>query len=185
MDNKFEAIAAGALKATMEEAGIEMSDFYVQTRGDVLAIMAEVPKSKARKAADAMLANIDTAPDHAVILEDVDNGTRVYCEIRVTDADKMSHAAMLAKKYLAKGGEETYTLEELADMDTDSWVEAMSNMADEYGTEIEGYKDVLAHEDEESDEWDTDLCPAEWDEEFMEFAEKRQLRFTKDGALAV
>jgi hypothetical protein len=67
---------------------------------------------------------------------------------------------------------ERHTLQELAAIDIDLWVEAMSNLADRHGDEIEGYKD------------DQDECPAEYEGEFTEFAEERCILFNGFGEIA-
>ena len=66
----------------------------------------------------------------------------------------------------------TYTLQELADIDIDLWVEAMSNLAEKHGSEIDGFKDNM------------DECPAEYEFEFSKFAEDRGIRFTLSAKIA-
>lgn len=65
----------------------------------------------------------------------------------------------------------TFTLQELSKGNIDYWVEAMSEMADTFGTKIEGYRD------------DLDNCPAEYEPEFTEFAKRNKLRFSAEGKI--
>lgn len=64
-----------------------------------------------------------------------------------------------------------YRLHELAGIDIDSWVQAMSNMADKYGHMIEGYKD------------EEEACPAEYETAFENFASEHGLRFGRFGEI--
>lgn len=63
-----------------------------------------------------------------------------------------------------------YSLPELLEIDIDAWTEAMCNLADRYGDEVDGY-------DPDAD------CPAEYDAEFMAVAEKHGVLFRDDGTI--
>lgn len=69
-----------------------------------------------------------------------------------------------------KGNTPTYTIDELVDIDIDAWVEAMGNLADRYGHEVDEY-------DPEYD------CPAEYEVEFDEVAELHDVRFDEKGRI--
>lgn len=62
-----------------------------------------------------------------------------------------------------------YTLSELADIDIDLWVNAMGELADRHGDEIDGFKD------------DRNNCPAEYEAEFVQFAEDKGIHFDEHG----
>lgn len=64
----------------------------------------------------------------------------------------------------------TYTLQELATIPEliDSWVEGISNLADKYGHEVDGY-----NPDED--------CPAEFENEFMMVADRHLVKFNHLG----
>lgn len=73
----------------------------------------------------------------------------------------------------------TYTLEELVDLNIDSWVEAMGHLDD-----LPDFKkEVMAEADEEAiAQWkEMDECPAELESEFTEVANRHNYRFDKDG----
>lgn len=65
--------------------------------------------------------------------------------------------------------ERRYTLAELANIDIDLWVTAMSELADRHGYEIDGFKD------------DRENCPAEYESEFVRFAEDKGIYFDEHG----
>ena len=64
-----------------------------------------------------------------------------------------------------------YTLQELADIDIDLWVNAISSLAEKYGHEIDGFKD------------DMDECPAVYEHEFTQFSEERGIRYDGSGKI--
>lgn len=75
--------------------------------------------------------------------------------------------------------EKTYTLEELVDLNIDSWVEAMGHLDD-----LPDFKkEVMAEADEiDIERWKRmDECPAELESQFTEVANRHNYRFDKDG----
>lgn len=63
-----------------------------------------------------------------------------------------------------------YSLPELGSVDIDAWVEAISALADRYGDEVDGY-------DPDED------CPADFEAEFIDVAERHGVLFTEDGEI--
>lgn len=63
-------------------------------------------------------------------------------------------------------------LKELILVDTDAWVRAMDYVAERYGDRIGGYRD------------DPESCPAEYEAEFHDYADRRGFTFRLDGSIA-
>ena len=63
----------------------------------------------------------------------------------------------------------TYTLQELQSLNIDSWVNAMSEVAERFGYLVDGYND--------------DDCPAEYEVEFNALAKDGKMRFSEQGKL--
>lgn len=63
-------------------------------------------------------------------------------------------------------------LKELINVSPDAWMKAMEYVADKYGDRINGYRD------------DRDACPAEYAEDFHDYADKRGFTFKLDGTIA-
>lgn len=64
----------------------------------------------------------------------------------------------------------TYTMEELIAHNIDSWVNAMSKIAEKYGYLVDGYN--------------SNECPAEYESEFCKLAIALKMRFYENGELA-
>lgn len=63
-----------------------------------------------------------------------------------------------------------YSLSELSAHNIDAWVDAISTLADRYGGEVKGY-------DPDKD------CPADFEADFVDVAEKHGILFTEDGEI--
>jgi hypothetical protein len=63
-----------------------------------------------------------------------------------------------------------YTLPELSARNIDAWVEAICALADRYGDEVDGY-------DPDED------CPADFEAEFVDVAERHGVLFTEGGEI--
>lgn len=63
----------------------------------------------------------------------------------------------------------TYTLKELQSLNIDSWVNALSEMADRFGYLI--------------DEYGEDQCPADYEIEFTRLSEKSKILFDENGTI--
>jgi hypothetical protein len=64
----------------------------------------------------------------------------------------------------------TYTMEELIAHNIDSWVNAVSKIAEKYGYLVDGYN--------------SNECPADYESEFRRFAIALKMRFYEDGEIA-
>ena len=63
-----------------------------------------------------------------------------------------------------------HSLSELSADNIDAWVEAISNLAERYGKEVDGY-------DPDED------CPADFEAEFIDIAKRHGVLFTEDGEI--
>lgn len=73
---------------------------------------------------------------------------------------------------------QTYALEELVDIDTDAWVEAMGHLNDDPVF----HKEALAMADEDTRrEYESDECPGALEDEYTELARRDKFRFDEKG----
>ena len=63
-----------------------------------------------------------------------------------------------------------YSLPELVSVDIDAWTDAISALADRYGDEVDGY-------DPDED------CPADFEADFIDIAEKHGVLLREDGTI--
>lgn len=63
----------------------------------------------------------------------------------------------------------TYTLKELQSLNIDSWVNALSEMADRFGHLVDGYGE--------------DKCPADYEVEFTRLSEEGKMLFNENGTI--